>query len=73
MDPEAQILKFFGSLAAISITVKNNLDSGSFKCFQFVEDINHSSIIGRMWNIEGNDMKIFCRHTKLILPERSNC
>jgi hypothetical protein len=56
---EAKLLKFFGWMATVSIAVQNSSDTGFFQCLQFVININHSSVIGRIGNIEGNDMEIF--------------
>ena len=58
---KAKILKFFGRLTPIFKTVKNNLNSGLFEGLQFVENIDDSAIVGRIGDIEGDNMKILLR------------
>ena len=65
MNFETKILKFFGRLAAVSITVKYYLHSCIFQGLYFVKNINYTSIVGGIRDIERNYMKVFSRHIKL--------
>lgn len=65
---EAKVLQFFGMLTPVLEAVQDYPDPGLGKCLDLVEDINYTSIIGRVGNVEGNNMQILCRHVKPVDP-----
>ena len=63
--PEAEIPEFFGRFTTVCETVKDGADTGSMECLQFVEDVDHPAIVGRIGYVEGDDMKKRAGHGKL--------
>ena len=68
MDFEATVLQFFGMLSPVLETVQDYPDSGLRKCLDLVKNINYTAIIGRVGDVEGNNMQILCRHIKPVNP-----
>ena len=66
MNLEAQVLQFFGMLTPVLETMQDDPDSGLRECPDLVKYIDYASVIGRVGNVEGNNMQILSRHIKPV-------